>query len=317
MGAEAGVCPVVRFYDTIEQYVEDMRNQGRMSSNKTERQYRDVLYLHAEDSQLRDPRMTTRDDVKRTLRRWSNPNTQANRRSILVSFYDWLMEEGYRRDNPARQTRRPRKRKPAVYRMTLEETLKLMAAARGTRERRLIYLGVCAGLRAQELQGLQGRHFARKGWIWVSKDIAKNKSERWIPVIPDLEPIVEDIRLNVGANDYVIHKEQSFLTGDHRTRRHYPTEPTSTQTLWRIVRGVGERANIAASIHPHLMRHAFADHIARHAGTRVAQALLGHANLGTTQTYLGQHTLDELAAAVSGLSLAEEGGHTENEAQAA
>ena len=306
MGAEDAVS-LVRFYDAIEQFVEDLRGQGRMAP-KTERQYRDVLMRHAEDSQLRDPRMTTRDDVKRTLKRWTHPNTQANRRSVLISFYDWLMEEGYRRDNPARQTRRPRKRKPVVYRMTIEETLAFLAAARGTRERRLAYLGVCAGLRVQELQRLQGRHFQREGWVWVSEDIGKGGRERWIPVVADLKPIADEIRENVGLDEYVIPREQTYLTGDVRTRKRYPTQPTSPQTIHRVVGAIGERADIAANIHPHLMRHAFADHVARYAGTRVAQHLLGHANLATTQTYLGGSTLDELAAAVEGISFNGDGG---------
>jgi site-specific recombinase XerD len=43
------------------------------------------------------------------------------------------------------------------------------------------------------------------------------------------------------------------------------------------------------------MRHAFGDHVARHAGIKNAQALLGHADVGTTQIYTGAPTLDELA----------------------
>jgi hypothetical protein len=53
-------------------------------------------------------------------------------------------------------------------------------------------------------------------------------------------------------------------------------------------------------VHPHLLRHAYAEHIARHAGTRNAQFLLGHAGIATTEIYLGKPTLDDLAGAVSG-----------------
>ncbi len=46
-------------------------------------------------------------------------------------------------------------------------------------------------------------------------------------------------------------------------------------------------------------RHAFADHIARETGdVRTAQALLGHATLGTTEAYLSAPGLDDLAYAV-------------------
>ena len=47
------------------------------------------------------------------------------------------------------------------------------------------------------------------------------------------------------------------------------------------------------------MRHAFADHIARQTDVRTAQFLLGHANLGTTESYLGKPTLDQLETAVA------------------
>ena len=49
---------------------------------------------------------------------------------------------------------------------------------------------------------------------------------------------------------------------------------------------------------PHDLRHAYAEHIARKAGARIAQHLLGHAHLGTTDTYLGHPRLDDLVAAV-------------------
>lgn len=119
-----------------------------------------------------------REDVKRTLRRWKHGNTQGTNRSKLVSFYGWTMEEGLRKDNPAQQTRRPRRRPAQKSRLTEAEVMAILGAAQGRRERRAIYLGLCAGLRNSELRGLQGRHFARDGLIWVSSDIAKGRRER-------------------------------------------------------------------------------------------------------------------------------------------
>ncbi len=66
--------------------------------------------------------------------------------------------------------------------------------------------------------------------------------------------------------------------------------------------GGGKRAGIRHPIRPHLLRHAFADYIAEAAGdVRIAQVLLGHAELGTTQTYLGQPSIERLLLAVQGL----------------
>lgn len=288
----------------IDMYLEDMRAQGRINSDVSERSYRDTLVWHAEDVSNRDPRYTNRDDVKRTLARWSNPNTKSKRRSYLVSFYRWLMEEGFRKDNPAEQTPRPRRRPTSVYRLTLEETVKLLTAARSTRERRAIFLCVCAGLRNQEVRGLQGRHFQRAGWVWVSEDIAKGGTERWVPVLADLQPVVEEIRANVRVDDYILPALRAGNPGFNTRQIELPQRPCSQQSLGELVAQVGRRAGIAAHIHPHLLRHAFADHIARYAGMRNAQFLLGHASVATTENYLGKPTMAELEAAVGGFSFA-------------
>jgi site-specific recombinase XerD len=73
--------------------------------------------------------------------------------------------------------------------------------------------------------------------------------------------------------------------------------PCDAKTIWRAVRRIGRRAGIATDVHPHLLRHAFAEHVVRRAGLRVAQALLGHATVQTTEGYLARPSLDELAHA--------------------
>jgi hypothetical protein len=79
-----------------------MALQGRLTSLGSERAYRDTLYLLADEVGNRDPRTVTRNDVKRVLRRWTHPNTQRNNRSVFISFFDWSMEEGYRKDSSPR-----------------------------------------------------------------------------------------------------------------------------------------------------------------------------------------------------------------------
>jgi site-specific recombinase XerD len=289
----------VRFVAAIDAYVADMRAQGRINSSATERDYRYCLDRHGEDVENRDPRYTNRDDVKRTLRRWSNPNSQSKYRSVLVSFYDWLVQEGLRPHNPARQTPRPRRRKPEVNRLTREEAVAFLQAARGTRERRVVYLGTLAGARRQELLDLTGRDFARDGWIRI---VGKGSKERWVPVLPELAAVIAEIRSDVAHDEYVLPAQRFRDPGVNRLRRDYRRQRSSEQALWRLVARVGERAGIPWRVKPHTMRHAFADHVARRSGdVRVAQYLLGHATLGTTEAYLRHPTLDQLASAVEGV----------------
>jgi site-specific recombinase XerD len=290
----------VRFADAIDLFVRDMRAHGRMNSDATEVSYRACLNRHADVIGNRDPRYVGREDVKRTLAHWTHPNTQLTNRSALISFYDWCMEEGIRKDNPARQTRRPRRRPVSIYRLTEDESVRMLQAARGARERRAIFLGICAGLRNGELRGLQGRHFERKGLVWVSSDIAKGRRERWLPVTIELEPVVVEICRNVARDEYVLPAQRVRDVGINRERFDRRKEPSSSQALRSLVRSVGRRAGISAPIHPHLLRHAYGDNMARYAGIRNAQFLMGHANVSTTETYLGRPTLDELRRAVAG-----------------
>jgi integrase/recombinase XerC len=282
----------------IDLYVADMRTYGRLTTDRSATEYRRTLARHAEDAEGRAPVATTREDVKRTLRRWTHPNTQRRMRSMLVSFYDWIVVEALRADNPARQTRAARGRDPSVKRMTLEETRRFLAAARGRTERRVAFLGVCAGLRRNELRLLQGRHFQREGLVWVSGDIAKGGRERWVPVIGDLKPIIEEICATTGEADYILPGTQSVESGRGLVPQDRPERPCHAKTIWRIVRRIGCRAGIAYPVHPHLMRHAFAGHVTRLAGLHAAQAVLGHASIETTQGYLGQPSLDELSRAL-------------------
>jgi len=294
----------VRFDVAIDQFIADMRAQARINSDHTETAYRTALTQHAEDVANRDPAKTGREDVKRTLAHWRHPNSRNQRHAILRSFYDWCMEEGHRRDNPARQVRKARASKPQMYRLTRGETLALLDASKqDRRDRWVAYLGILAGLRSQELRGLQGRHLQRDGWVWVSPDIGKGRVERWVPVLAELDPVVAEIRALVAIDGFVF-PGQRRADPPHGTRMVDTNRPQSASALHRRVVRLGQAAGIAGRVTPHSLRHAFGDLIARHAGARVAQVLMGHASIETTVgTYLGAVSLDEIALAVAGLRI--------------
>lgn len=286
----------MRFSDAIDGYLRDQQHVGRVNSEETVRSYRRLLVVHAQDA-LGGPVEATREDVKRTLARWEHPNTRAREHSILVSFYDWAMGEGHRADNPARQVPRAKTRKPAIVRLTRREVEAMIAVCETQRERWVILLGFCTGARAAELRAFQGRHFERPGFVWFSEDIAKGARERWVPVLPELAPVVEEIRASIRSDHHVIATYKT-CTGVQRPR----TWRISRDALARIVREVAQRAGITTRVYPHLLRHAFGDHVAKHAGLRVAQALMGHSSVQTTASvYVERPGLDELAGGVQGL----------------
>jgi integrase/recombinase XerC len=289
----------MRFDTAIDAYLDDMQAEGRISSPHTVTSYRSRLNVLGEEVHNRSPHTVGIDDIERTLRRWPHPATGQHARSVYVSFCDWCQHKRLMKTNPARGTRPRRVKAPNVYRLSRSEVVALFAACEDRRETRAIHIGCLAGLRNAELCGLQLRHFKRPGAIWVSSGIAKGGRQRWIPVLAELEEVVADIHATVGEDDYVIAARRPIGGNDSRWRE-VPTLQSSPHALRTLVKNVGLRAGIAAHIHPHLLRHAFGDHVARQAGLRAAQATLGHASSATTSgTYTGAPTLDELTAALA------------------
>ena len=129
-------------------------------------------------------------------------------------------------------------------------------------------------------------------------------------MLPELEPIAREIRETVATDEYVIPAQRWRDPGANSCRGDLLRRPSSSQALRTAVMELAVRAGIHAHVHPHVMRHAFGDHVARYAGIKNAQALLGHADVGTTQIYTGAPTLDELAAAIKGIRFAVEAEQT-------
>jgi integrase/recombinase XerD len=296
--AKTATAPLT-FGDAIDRFLDDGRLYGRLRSDNSVQAYAIGLQAHWEDAGGLGPLETTRDHVKSTLARYAYPRTQAHRHTIMVGFYDWLIEEGLRLDNPARQVRRNRKvARPDVYRLTKPEAARLMASCSTERERRLVYLGLLTGGRVSEFAQMCGHHFLRAGYVLISSDIAKGGKERWIPVMPELAPVIAEI-VRTTRPDEVVLRRTRVLSGAQRGLCGEQL-PIGRVMLTRNVRDVARRAGIAGHVTPHTLRHAFGDHIAKYAGLRIAQALMGHVSVETTaSTYTSRVGLEELTGAVA------------------
>lgn len=285
----------------IDAYIDDQRATGRFTSERTAYAYRRILYMHADDAGNRAVQFIGKEDIRTTLRRWENPNTQRTNHAILASFYTWCIEEGHRTNSPAAQVRRAKPRQKRQPIPTDAEVTAMRAAAWPNRRLRwAIETLVWTGLRKEELQRLTGRAYRRDGFIHIEH--GKGGKERWIPIQREYEETANQIRRLVADHEYVVPSRRCCRPPTHpegSAYREVPAEPISPSALRELVRRVAADAGVPPTIGPHAIRRAALTRIQRQYGAVVAQAIGGHSSIDTTMKhYVSPLTPDELTKLV-------------------
>lgn len=113
--------------------------------------------------------------------------------------------------------------------------------------------------------------------LHVRPEIAKNKTERIIPLSDRVRGAIEQLLSKVWDN--LIGSDDQFV--------FYRTDPKvhiTTRQVERIIRRAAMKS-LGRPVHPHMLRHTFGTKIERKGGLRVAQECLGHKNVSSTQIY--------------------------------
>ncbi len=174
------------------------------------------------------------------------------------------------------------------------EVARLLAAVEGEdalalRDRAMLEVLYGAGLRVSELVGLPlGALDRRTGLLRV---LGKGRRERLVPLG---EPALE------ALDRYLADGRPRLLRGNGRVEAVFLTRrggPMTRQNFFVRLRDCARRAGLPADrVSPHVLRHAFAtDLLEGGADLRAVQAMLGHADLATTQiyTHVGRERLRE------------------------
>lgn len=215
---------------------------------------------------------------------WSDlkNNSVSRKSSSLRRFFGFLVEEGFRQDDPSDALPRPGGQRSLPKILSHDEIAKLFEtienklASRKTKPNdarlsALIELLYGSGLRASELVSLPRKSVMTDRPFLIVR--GKGGKER-------LVPISDRARGAVSRWIGFVEAEEKYLFPSR-------TGHLSRIRLFQIIKDLAAKSDInPTKISPHVLRHAFATHLLEGgADLRALQTLLGHSDISTTQIY--------------------------------
>jgi len=223
-------------------------------------------------------------DVERLGNGWRDLShaTVARKAAALRRFFAFLADEGHRADDPGAALPRPGARRPLPKVLSHQDIDRLFAAIAERQARippdpndmrlsALIELLYGSGLRATELVSLP-RNAIQPDRPYI---ILKGKGGR-----ERLAPVSDRARAAVAAWRAHVASDRPWLFPSGKTH-------LSRIRLYQLIKALAADAGIPPDrVSPHVLRHAFATHLLEGgADLRALQAMLGHADIATTEIY--------------------------------
>lgn len=221
--------------------------------------------------------------------------TQARVLSALNSFFDWLILEGERKDNPCDNVDAPKIGRYLPEVLSVEEVESILDSVDlttwyGIRDRAILEVLYGCGLRVSEAVTLKiSDIYAEKGFVSV---VGKGDKQRIVPIgEPAAEAVEKYLEVRPLAYDKMC-EDILFLNKFGR--------PLSRVAVFKMVKNQAAAAGVTKEISPHTFRHSFATHLIENgADLRVVQEMLGHENILTTEIYTHIDTSTWQAAVLS------------------
>ncbi|MBP5486074.1 MAG: site-specific tyrosine recombinase XerD [Bacteroidales bacterium] len=265
----------------LSDYSYYLRIERAMSHNTVEAYSSDLeslfSYLGVEPAQV-----TTQDVLDYlAINNKISKRSQSRQLSAFRSFFDWLVMEGDRRDNPCDPIDTPKIGRYLPEVLSVEEVGAIMDSVdlsrwTGVRDRAILEVLYGCGLRVSEAVGLKISHvYLDDGFLRV---VGKGNKER---IVPMGEMAVDAVRKYIQARPEPESPQFDDIMFLNRFGR-----PLSRVSMFKMVKKQAMAAGVSKEISPHTFRHSFATHLIENgADLRVVQEMLGHESILTTEIY--------------------------------
>ncbi|MBR0531047.1 MAG: tyrosine recombinase XerD [Bacteroidales bacterium] len=207
--------------------------------------------------------------------------SQSRLLSSFRSFFDWLVMEGDRKDNPCDPVDSPKLGRYLPEVLSVDEVTSVIDSVdlskwTGKRDKAILEILYGCGLRVSEAVGLKiSNVYLDEGFVRV---VGKGDKERIVPMGEMAAAAVREymaVRPDPASPQY---DDILFLNRFGKA--------ISRVALFNMVKNQAMAAGVNKEISPHTFRHSFATHLIENgADLRVVQEMLGHESILTTEIY--------------------------------
>lgn len=213
-----------------------------------------------------------------------NPRSQARIISGLKSFFNYLVFEDYRNDNPTDLIESPKIGRKLPDTLSLEDINALINAIdlskpEGERNRAMLETLYGCGLRVSELINLRiSDLYFEEDFIKVT---GKGDKQRFVPISEINKKYISIYRKEIRVHQTVQKGFDDILFLNRRGKQ------LTRAMVFTIIKQLAEKIGLNKNISPHTFRHSFATHLLKGgADLRAIQQMLGHESITTTEVYM-------------------------------
>ncbi len=274
----------------LQDYEHYLKLERGLASNSIKNYVLDVEKLVsflAENNLTETPVKINKETVQRfvyEVAKVVNPRSQARIISGLKSFFNYLVFEEYRLDNPLDLIESPKIGRKLPDTLSENEINKLIAAIdlskpEGERNRAMLETLYGCGLRVSELIGLRiSDLYFEEDFIKVT---GKGDKQRFVPISNINKKYINIYRKEIRVHLKIQPGFQDILFLNRRGKQ------LTRAMVFTIVKDLAKKINLDKVISPHTFRHSFATHLLENgADLRAIQQMLGHESITTTEVYM-------------------------------
>ncbi|MCB0372665.1 MAG: site-specific tyrosine recombinase XerD [Muricauda sp.] len=213
-----------------------------------------------------------------------NPRSQARIISGLKGFFNYLVFEDYREDNPMDLIETPKIGRKLPDTLSVEDINDLISAIdlskpEGERNRAILETLYGCGLRVSELIHLKlSDLYFEEDFIKVT---GKGNKQRFVPISDINKKYINTYRKEVRVHLPIQKDHEDFVFLNRRGKQ------LTRAMIFTIIKRLAEEIGLKKNISPHTFRHSFATHLLENgADLRAIQQMLGHESITTTEVYM-------------------------------